>query len=377
MGDWVNFNEIRARVTLEMVLDHYGLAGFKRQGQTLIGACPVHGGDSPRAFHADLDKNLWHCFTKCKRGGNQIDFVAAKDGITVRDAALKLKRLFLDGNPPPTTPAATTAIPAPAPQTPETKPEPRQRKGKLEKDAEPNPVINVNLVLRFDHPHLAEDRKLSESTCRHFGVGYCNRGIMAGLIAIPIHDEQGQLVAFAGRRLRPSDARELGKYKLPKGFHKERVLYNLHRALPSARDHGLILVEGFFSVLKLYEAGFENVAAVMGCDLSDLQVELLATVPSVSLLFDGNEAGWTGAESAAKKLNGKVKVRLLRLPDGLEPDDLSQRALRWFLNGAQQLDLSFCSFAPRLSAPHLPQPHPTLAVPKAFSVSEHQQQEKP
>jgi DNA primase len=363
MSDWVNFAEIRAKVPLEQVLTTlYGLTDFKRQDDRLFGKCPVHGGDNPRAFHADLGKNLWHCFTGCKKGGNAIDFVAAVDGCTVRDAALKLKRLFLDGNDAP----PTVAPPAPqkAGDTPpsggvERKP-PRDKK-----DVDPNPPISVSLVLRYDHPHLAEERKLSDATCRHFGVGYCNRGIMAGLIAIPIHDEAGQLVAFAGRRLRPSDARELGKYKLPKGFKKERVLYNLHRALPEARLHGLILVEGFFTVLKLYEAGFLNVAAVMGSDLSDYQAEFVADLPAVTLLFDGNDAGWKGAQAAEQKLAGRVPTRLVHLPDGLEPDDLSHRALRWLLNGVEQLDLSFVGFAPRLAADGLPQPHPTLAQPRA------------
>lgn len=365
MGDWVNFNEIRNKVSLELILtDMYDLTQFKRQGQTLIGACPVHGGDSPRAFHADLDKNLWHCFTKCKKGGNQLDFVAAKEGITVRDAALLLKRRYLDnGGPPPSAPAVANppaAAPAPVPEKPK-----RESHGKHDKEAkpekDPNPPISVNLVLRYDHPHLAEDRKLSEATCRHYGVGYCNRGILAGTIAIPIHDEQGQLVAYAGRRLRPSDARELGKYKLPKGFKKERVLYNLHRALPHARENGLVLVEGFFTVLKLHEAGFQNVVAVMGCDLSDHQAELLAKAPSITLLFDGNEAGWSGSAAAEAKLVNRVPTRNVHLPEGIEPDDLSARALRWVLNGVQQLDLAFAGFVPRLPRNGLPQPHPMFA----------------
>lgn len=360
MGSWVNFHEIRAKVTLAMVLDYYGHKDFKRQGNTLVGACPVHGGDSPRAFHADLDKNLWHCFTRCKKGGNQLDFVAAKERITVRDAAIKLQAIFLDGSdPPPSAPAAPIVHDA-APRPPAEKLPVEDRRNRATKKIDTNAPINVNLVLRHDHPHLTEDRKLSPETCKHFGIGYCNKGIMSGLIAIPIHDEIGQLVAYAGRRLRPSEAKELGKYKLPQGFKKERVLYNLHRALPHSREQGLVLVEGFFKVLKLHEAGFQNVVATMGCDLSDQQAHLLANVPSVTLLFDGNEAGYAGAEAAQQKLSATTKTRLVRLPEGVEPDDLSPRALRWLLNGCEQLDLSFLAFAPRLSGPP-GTPHPALA----------------
>ena len=107
MTDWINFREIRARVTLEQVLtQYYALTNLKRTNNIATGPCPVHGGDSPRAFHVDYDKGLWHCFTQCKRGGNQLDLVACKDNVPVREAALRLKRFFLDDdNPPPAAPA--------------------------------------------------------------------------------------------------------------------------------------------------------------------------------------------------------------------------------------------------------------------------------
>ncbi len=74
MGNWIDFREVRRRVSLEDVLiKHYGLTNLKREGSKLIGPCPVHyQGDSPRSFHADLDKNVWHCFSGCQGGGNKI-----------------------------------------------------------------------------------------------------------------------------------------------------------------------------------------------------------------------------------------------------------------------------------------------------------------
>ena len=100
MSHWVNFAEIRARVSLEDVIyRYYKIDTLKRTGSKLTGPCPVHGGDAPRAFAADLDKNVWHCFTKCGKGGNQLDFVAAKENISIRDAALKLQAFFLGSGP--------------------------------------------------------------------------------------------------------------------------------------------------------------------------------------------------------------------------------------------------------------------------------------
>ena len=101
--DWVNFREIRTRIPIERVLtEYYKLDNLKVSGTVATGPCPVHGGNNPRGFHVDLEKNLWHCFTGCKRGGNQLDLVAAKDNVPIRDAALRLQRFFLgdDGGAP-------------------------------------------------------------------------------------------------------------------------------------------------------------------------------------------------------------------------------------------------------------------------------------
>ena len=98
--------------------------------------------------------------------------------------------------------------------------------------------------------------------------------------------------------LKPEDIRNFGKYKFPKGFRKELVLYNLHRAAVTGKERGLILVEGFFAVLALYQAGFDNVVAAMGCELSGHQVELLTAFPEIVLLFDGDEPGCTATAAA-------------------------------------------------------------------------------
>lgn len=348
MGQWINFAEVRARISLEDVLyRYYQIDNLKRDGAKLVGPCPVHGGDSPRAFHADLEKNVWHCFSQCQGGGNQLDLVAKKESIGIRDAALRLQAFFLGAGGDPPAPVKTPPPSAPArpdarvnASTPPTK-----TKAGGDED-EGNRPLTIKLDLKPDHPHLLQDRALKLETVQHFGVGYCSRGILRGMIAIPIHDEDGDLVAYAGRRLKPSEIREFGKYKFPKGFKKERVLYNLNRAKAHASEHGLILVEGFFDVVKLHDAGIPNVVAAMGCELSDYQVKLLsAHTKEVIILFDGNEAGWSGAEAARQKLAVHVSVvRLACLPSDHEPETLPPRALRWLVNGLQALDLAEVSF---------------------------------
>ncbi len=346
--DWVNFREIRTRISIADVLArYYRIENLKQVGQTLVGPCPVHNGNSARAFHVDLDKNLWHCFTGCKKGGNQLDLVAAKDQVSVREAALRLKKFFLDDDPAPA--AAVVGVP-PSPPPPAAAHAVPEKGSKREKPA--NPPLDLALQLLPDHPHIVQDRRLSLETAQHFGIGYCARGILAGCIGIPIHDEAGQLVAYAGRRLKFSDAEDMGKYRFPKGFHKDRVLYNLHRALPEAEgEYGLVLVEGFFTVMHLYELGVRAAVATMGSDLSEHQAVLAAKSRHVTVLFDGDPAGQMGAARALERLEPLTNVHLVLLPQGLKPEDCTPEMLRWQLAGvvSQRLTSLAAQTAPLLA----------------------------
>lgn len=346
MANWVDFAEVRQRVSLEQVLfDLFGLTSLKRNVDKVVGPCPVHGGNSPRAFHADLSKNVWHCFSGCKRGGNQIDFVAAREGVSVREAALLLQRRFMESTslPGPETKKNGTTVPDQRPPKIAQPPPDAANDDKAQAgdDAGANKPIDVRLRLKREHPHLLKSRGLSLATLNTFDVGYCSRGLMRGCIAIPIHNADGQLVAYAGRRLKPSDIAEHGKYKLPKGFRKDAELYNWHRAWPHVDQVGhVVVVEGFFSVMLLAQLGIQNVVATMGCSASAAQARLLETAGEVIVLFDGNDAGRTGATDLQRALDDRCTARVAHLPEHTEPEDLSGRCLRWLINGMRVLDLS-------------------------------------
>ena len=136
------------------------------------------------------------------------------------------------------------------------------------------------------HPYLA-GRGVDSNTAAHFGIGfYPGKGSMEGRIIIPIHNEEGILVAYAGRSLGQTEPR----YKFPARFRKSLVLFNLHRAV----HHGkaVIVVEGFFDCFNVYQAGFPCVVALMGCSLSHRQEALLQQhFRQVTLMLDGDNAG--------------------------------------------------------------------------------------
>jgi DNA primase len=92
MREWVDFAEIKRRISLEPVLRSYGVNWLRRSGvDQYRGRCPIHCGQGKEAFHANLKRGIFHCFA-CGAGGNVLDFVAAMEGSSIREAALRLQR---------------------------------------------------------------------------------------------------------------------------------------------------------------------------------------------------------------------------------------------------------------------------------------------
>ena len=91
----VDFKAVKAAITIEQLLDHYGLLHkFKRSGDRLSVPCPIHKGSNPTQFSINTTKNLWNCFSECKHGGNTLDFIAEMDDVTIHAAALKAIEWF-------------------------------------------------------------------------------------------------------------------------------------------------------------------------------------------------------------------------------------------------------------------------------------------
>src|ERR1700686_3143783 len=91
--NWVDFKAIKAAISMEKILRHYGVNWLRKKDDELRGRCPIHQGEGQSTFHASLGKNVFHCFS-CKARGNVLDFVAAMEKCSVRDAGLKLQKWF-------------------------------------------------------------------------------------------------------------------------------------------------------------------------------------------------------------------------------------------------------------------------------------------
>jgi len=221
-----------------------------------------------------------------------------------------------------------------APTAPSPSPQPQAMPVATEKEA---PQVNVPLKfhlknLDLNHPYLKE-RGFTQDTLEYFGVGYhLGKGIMSGRIAIPILNVDGQLVAYVGRWPGSQHPEGEGKYRNPLGYHKSLELFNLHRAKACAREHGLVIVEGFFDVMRLFQYGVCHAVALMGSTLSEAQEQLIvdAVGPGgrVTLGLDGDHSGQACTQDALVRLSQRVFVRAVKLGEHVQPDDLREDEVR-------------------------------------------------
>lgn len=111
---WVAYSEVKKAVSLEQVLEHYGVReGLVKRGDELVGPCPIHRGSNSRQFKANRAKNAFKCFG-CRAGGNILDLVAAMEQVEIRQAALLISDWFAIGSTGPERPSASRAV-APKP----------------------------------------------------------------------------------------------------------------------------------------------------------------------------------------------------------------------------------------------------------------------
>lgn len=295
----LDFKYLKRVVSIADVLIDKGLmAQFRARGDKLTGPCPVHGGDNPNAFVANLSRNIWHCFTGCNTGGDVVAFVRRMDRKSHWQVAQYLSSLAG---------LASTrhAFRPPAPK----------------------PFCPFTRRLRLNpYAPLLEQKKIQPMTARWFEAGaWHGRGFLKDCIGVRLHDPRGNPVGYAGRRINPLDMKTYGKWKFPTALPKSSLLYNYHR-VHSFIKRGLVVVECPWGVMRLSQLAVPAVA-LLGTSLSAPQFDLLCKGPRIILMLDGDRAGENAMRRISAAFDSKTQVQTFHLPQGLDPDDLNDYEL--------------------------------------------------
>ena len=333
--DWVSFEEIKKTVSLQKAIERYGIPLRRVGPNTLRGKCPLptHSSkESKESFTATLNKGTggaWACQSQSciksrgRVGGNVLDFVAAMEDCSVRDAAIKLQMWFLVSAAGQSHRTERNGTAAKLFTREESKTElVSKEKVEVEESEENKPLTFTLQSIDQSHPYLRE-RGLTEKAINTFGIGYFSgRGSMRDRIVIPstIQTE----ISSPTRDARSTDRNPAINF--PRASINHKRLFNLHRV---KGELSVVLVEGFFDCMKVTQSGYRSVA-LMGSTMSKAQEDLLAEhFGHVVVMLDGDEAGRRATEEIEERLRRIVfQVVSVQVPDGSQPDQLADDVIQ-------------------------------------------------
>jgi DNA primase len=336
---------------IEQIRDAADLVGIigeavqlKRAGSDYRGACPFHGG-THRNFAVIPKKGMYYCYV-CHAAGDVFTYLMKKQGMdyptAVREVARKVGIVVPEQGaregPDPREPLFTASAVAQEWFATRLREDPEAGAARSYlADREIPPEVAGEQGLGFAPPGRAfvdamkqlgiEERVLVEAGLMVKRDDGTTSPRFRGRLLFPIRDLRGRVVGFGGRILGQGEPKYLNSPETPI-FHKGTMLYNLHEAKQAIRrEEEVILVEGYFDVLRLVLSGTENVVAPMGTALTPDQAALLHRFAKAALLlYDSDSAGLRATfRTADECLRHGMRVKVATMPEGEDPDTLVRR----------------------------------------------------
>jgi DNA primase len=253
---FIDFAALKERILIEDAIPKLDLV-LKERNSQWRGPCPICQSGGDRALVITPAKQAFYCFG-ARTGGDVIALAAH-----IRDCGMKEAAEFLAGNS--TVPSRNGTSSSKAN---------RNSSGTVPEERKKEAARSLQPLTYLQPAHAAvQALGLDEATCEAFGAGYAPKGIMRGRLAIPIHDWDGQLLAYCGRAVNGESPTLI----FPNGFMPEEHIFNAHR-IGAGQEQGseFFLVREPLEVLKASKNGIDNIVALLTNTISAEQLQRLA-----------------------------------------------------------------------------------------------------
>lgn len=348
MIDPATVEKIKATADIVEVVGDY--VHLIRRGSNYMGLCPFHNERTP-SFSVNKQRNFCYCFS-CKKGGSPINFIMEKEGLNYHEALLHLAKRY-------------------GIQVVERELTDEERERQSEREAMFVANEWAMKVMEADMKNSEEGRDVGLSYFTHRGVtdqamaafhlGYaidngsylCTKakkegfntevlkslGLVGtsqqgrdydrfrGRVIFPILNTAGKVIAFGGRDLKGGLAKYINSPESSL-YKKSNELYGIFQAKGSiVSENKCFLVEGYMDVIGMWQSGMKNVVASSGTALTDGQIAMIHRfTDNISLIYDGDAAGIKASlRGVDMLLSHKMKVKVLLLPDGDDPDSFARK----------------------------------------------------
>lgn len=314
-------------------------------GRDLRGLCPFHQEKSP-SFQVTPSKGMYYCFG-CQAGGDVFSFLMKIEGLSFSDAVKELAR--------------TAGI-----EVIEQEMTPEQRRAQAAR-ADTFQVLEHAAAwyeeVLWTRPEGEPGRRylasrgITVEAARGWRLGYAPGGwtplvdamhrqgihpqqlaraslakskdgggfydVFRERVLFPIRDERGRVIGFGGRILEGDGPKYLNSPE-SEVYKKSEVLFGLDQArLGMSRKGRAIVVEGYFDVLALHQAGFTEAVGTCGTALTPAHISKLRRLTDkLYLSLDADEAGMRAARKVLDPVMASgFSCFRLTVPGGKDPDE--------------------------------------------------------
>lgn len=319
---------IRKKHPIKEIVERY--VTLTKKGEDYWGLCPFHN-DTNASMSISTRLDMFQCFS-CKKAGNIFNFIADIEHISYGEAIHKLAEE--DGL-----------------EVGVTHQNPNRENYEIMSLAIKYYQNNINSTLGENAIKYLSDRKINREIIKKFEIGLSikkqpltkfllnkyeiNKLIDLGLtntegndiffdrIMIPIHDLNGNPIGFGGRIYQTKDPSKYINTRATKLFDKSNILYNFHRAHTKLeKNESIIIMEGYFDVIRAATIGINNCVAPMGTSLTKQHIKILKRVTNnVILCFDGDKAGLDATIRTIPLFEEEnMNVKIVRLEEK-DPDE--------------------------------------------------------
>ena len=346
----ININDLISKVDIVNVISNF--SSLTKAGTSFKTLCNVHGDKSP-SLSINPKKQIYKCFV-CDHGGNALDYLIWAQKFTFSDAIEYLIKESGENIEQYKSLISRKKYS-----------ENEMKLFKALKDASDifNYYLNIALDDNDEVKSFVESRKLTKAIINKFKLGYApnlnednyvkllekkdnekstlmNASLLGDngefpfyikKIIFPICDDEGNIVAFSGRRI--DDNEDTPKYLNSKEsliFKKSSILYNYNNA---RRFENIIIVEGFMDVIAFSKIGYDNAIALMGTALSKDHVNKLKKHKEILIFLDNDSAGQLATMKIIKVLiENEIKGYVIRNDSSKDADEILNNH-----NGKEQL----------------------------------------
>ncbi|HET6785632.1 MAG TPA: DNA primase [Erysipelotrichaceae bacterium] len=336
--------EIRAKADIVEIIQRY--LPLIKKGKNYVAVCPFHDDHDP-SMSISEDKQIYKCFV-CGAGGNVFNFVKDFEKIQYNEAILKVANYV-------SFPLDEKYLITPKKIDP-----------KLQSlyDVLNEYVKYSRYILNTEDASEAKKylykRGLDDSIIQKFEIGYnlnndqstkfllakgftlesCvkanisrtnefgSKDVFNQRIVFPIHNPQGQPVAFTARTMNPNESSKYINSTETPLYVKGNLLYNYHRAIKSIKQaREIIIVEGVMDVIALDRVNIENVVATLGTACTKEQISLIQNASNnVVLCYDSDAAGQTATLKLARLLIAhRLNVSIIQNNTSLDLDEIIEQ----------------------------------------------------